>query len=274
MDNEISSHDTASFLQWAGCALIVIYGVTVMMDIMPIALLQPAWLVRFSGKVLGGGALALTGVVLLVLALHFDPKVLPLSRFQQGIRGLAHLVALLLLLLIPVQTIAGLAVLNDDSRDIQRQLNQLQQATELISIANSETALIKGLALLPGAPKSQMQKITVPFAIVKTQVLRQLNRQIPVMQTRIDLINKLRLEKGMTLWFKQAVISFAYAMAFWALGSTRNQLAASQRSPSPLALVLSPILVLQNLGLGRRDPIEIPPEWLESSNPAEHTGKS
>ncbi len=273
MKDEISSQNTAIFLQWAGFALIVIFSVSLVVDVLPIALLQPVWLVQFSDKVVGGGSLALTGVAFLVLALRFDPRVVPLSSFQQRIGGLTRLVALVFLLLIPLQTIAGFVILHDHSRDIQRNLTQLQQATELISLANSETALIKGLELLPGAPKLKEQKLSVPFTTVKTQMLRQLNHQIPLLQTRIEKLEKLQLNKGMTHWFKQAVISAVYALAFWTLGRSRNQSDASQRC-HPVLPAIHPIPVLQNLRLDRRDPMEIPPEWLASSKPADRAGKA
>ncbi len=273
VDEEFSSQDTANFLQWSGYALIVVCGITTIVDMLPVALLQPVWLVRFSSKLLGGGILALTGMVLLVLALRIDPGVLPLSRFQKRIRIMGRFVALVFLLLIPVQTIAGVVVLDDESRTIQSRLTQLQQATDLISIANNENELINGLALLPQSPISKGQKLSAPFAAVKSQVLRQLNRQIPQLQTRIEEVKKVRLVHGTTQWFKQAVISAAYAMAFWTLGSVRTQSRAGLRH-HPLQLAFSSIPMLRNLRLGRRNRMEIPAEWLESSGPADHRGGS
>ena len=263
MNDEIDTHDAAIFLQWAGYALIVIYSITVIVEMMPLALLQPAWLVRFSGKILGGGVFALTGAVLLVIALRFDPEVLPLSRFQKRLRQLARFVALGFLLLIPLQMIAGFFVLNTDAQDIQRKLAQLENATVVISKSNTEIGLINGLALLPGAPKPNGQKLSIPAPIVKAQVLAQLNRQIPLLQTRIAQVKKLRLETGLAVWFKQGVISAAYATAFWMLGTVHRQ-SLAYKGGYPMTLASSPIKVLGWRPRRRRDSMTIPPEWLES----------
>jgi hypothetical protein len=262
MNDEIDTHDAAVFLQWAGYALIVIYSITVVVEVMPLALLQPAWLVRFSAKILGGGVFALTGAVLLVIALRFDPEVLPLSRFQKRLRQLARFVALGFLLLIPLQMIAGFFVLNTDAQDIQRKLAQLESATEVISKSNTETGLINGLALLPGAPKPNGQKLSIPAPIVKAQVLAQLNRQIPLLQTRIAQVKKSRLETGIAVWFKQGVISAAYAIAFGMLGTVHRQ-SLAYNGGDPMTLASGPIKVLGWRPRRRRDSMTIPPEWLE-----------
>ena len=263
MNDEIDTHDAAIFMQWAGYALIIIYSITVIVEMMPLALLQPAWLVRFSGKILGGGVFALTGAVLLVIALRFDPEVLPLSRFQKRLRQLARFVALGFLLLIPLQMIAGFFVLNTDAQDIQRKLAQLENATVVISKSNTEIGLINGLALLPGAPKPNGQKLSIPAPIVKAQVLAQLNRQIPLLQTRIAQVKKLRLETGLAVWFKQGVISAAYATAFWMLGTVHRP-SLAYKGGYPKTLASSPIKVLGWRPRRRRDSMTIPPEWLES----------
>lgn len=262
MNDEIDTHDAAIFLQWAGYALIIIYSITVVVEMLPLALLQPAWLVRFSGKLLGGGVFALIGAVLLVIALRFDPEVLPLSRFQKRLRHLARLVALGFLLLIPLQMIAGFFVLNTDAQDVQRKLAQLENAAEVISKSNTETGLINGLALLPGAPKPNGQKLSIPAPIVKAQVLEQLNRQIPLLQTRISQVKKVRLETGIAVWFKQGVISAAYAMAFWMLGSVRRQ-SLAYKGGYPMTLPSNPIKIPGWRPKRRRDSMTIPPEWLE-----------
>ena len=262
MNDEIDTHDAAIFLQWAGYALIVIYSITVIVEMMPLALLQPAWLVQFSGKILGGAVFALTGVVLLVIALRFDPEVLPLARFQKRLRQMVRFVALGFLLLIPLQMIAGFFVLNTDAQDIQRKLAQLENATEVISKSNTEAGLINGLALLPGAPKPTGQKLSIPAPIVKAQVLAQLNRQIPLLQTRISQVKKLRLESGMAVWFKQGVISAAYATAFWMLGTVHRRSLASKGGYS-MSPVSSPIKGLGWRRQRRHDSLTIPPEWLD-----------
>ena len=271
VNSKLDSHDTAVFLQWAGLSMLVIYGVTVFTDIFPLALLRPLWLVRFSGKVLGGGAFALTGAVLMVFSLHFDGKVLPLSRFQNPLRKLARLVALGFLLLIPLQAIAGVMVWTSESRDVQQKLNQLQQASVVISKAKDEPALIKGLSLLPGAPRINGQKLAVPVPVVKTQVLAQLNRQIPLLETRSLEIKKLQLESGVALWFKQGVVSGAYAVAFWMLGGIRDQ-SRVDRGDHPMALAPRPEPSFQRLRPRRVDDMTIPAEWLEGPESMEQSG--
>jgi len=275
VDNEFDSHDAAVFLQWAGYALIVIYAITVITEVMPLALLQPTWLILFSGKILGGAAFALTGAVLLVIALRFDPQVLPLSRFQKRLRQSARLVALGFLLLIPLQTIAGVVGLNNDARDVQRRLVQLEQATEVISKANDEQSLIEGLSLLPGAPKFNGQKLSVPVPLVKKQVLAQLNRQIPLLQTRVQQVKKLRLENGLVLWLRQGVVSAAYAIAFWMLGTRRVPFRVTDDGDESRPFSPEPIPVFSpgRLRRSRRgDHMAIPPEWLEGPESVDQSG--
>jgi hypothetical protein len=273
MNNDIDSHDSAVFLQWAGYSLLFIFAVTVVMEVLPLALLQPAWLVRFSGKILGGGVFALTGAVLLVIALRFDPEVLPLARFQKRLRQLARLVALGFLLLIPLQMVAGIFVLKTDAQDIQRKLTRLEQATQVISKSTTESGLINGLAMLPGAPRPNGQKLAIPAPIVKAQVLAQLNRQIPLLQNRVSEVKKLRLETGLAVWFKQGVISAAYATAFWMLGSVHGQSWARNGGyPMPMASRPNPIMGWRRQR--RRDSMTIPPEWLEGIEGTEAADQS
>ena len=275
VDNEFDSHDAAVFLQWAGFALIVIYAITVITEVIPLALLQPAWLILFSGKILGGGAFALTGAVLLVIALRFDPQVLPLSRFQKLLRQSARLVALGFLLLIPLQTIAGVVGLNNDAQEVQRRLVQLQHATDVISKANDEQTLIEGLSLIPGAPKLNGQKLSVPAPLVKKQVLAQLNRQIPLLQTRVQQVKKLRLENGLVLWLRQGVVSAAYAIAFWMLGTRRVPFRVGDDGHESGVLSPEPIPAFSPGRFRpskRVDHMAIPPEWLEGSESADQSG--
>jgi hypothetical protein len=270
MNRDIDTHDTAVFLQWAGFALIVIYGVTVVVELLPLALFKPAWLVGFSGKVLGGGAFALIGAVMLVMALHFDAKVLPLSRLQKRLRQLARLAALGFLLLIPLQAFAGIMVWKGESQDVQQRLGQLEKATVLISKANSESALIQGLSQLPGAPKVSGQKLSVPVPVLKSQVLAQLNRQIPLLETQTAALKKLRLEAGVAQWFKQGVISGAYATAFWMLAGIRDRSQLGSGA-NPMPLAPRPIPVSTGGRPRRIDDLSIPPEWLEGPEPSEQS---
>jgi len=183
---------------------------------------------------------------------------------------LARFTALGFLVLIPLQAIAGIMVWSGESQVVQQRLGQLEKATVLISKANTEPALIQGLSQLPGAPKVNGQKLSVPVPVLKSQVLAQLNRQIPLLETQISTLKKLRLEAGVAQWFKQGVISGAYAIAFWMLAGIRDRSQVGSGA-HPMALAPRPIPVRAGIRPRRVDDMTIPPEWLEGPEVSEQS---
>ncbi|MFZ0407389.1 MAG: hypothetical protein WAM11_04665, partial [Cyanobium sp.] len=173
-----------------------------------------------------------------------------------------------------LQPIAGFLVWSTETKDVQQRLSQLQQATEVISKANNETSLIEGLSLLPGAPRPNGQKLTVPVPVVKAQVLAQLNRQVPLLETRISEVKKLRLENGVAQWFKQGVISAAYALAFWMLAGIRTKVPLGLEGFEEMQ-ELTPADSAPNFWRGRprqSNNLIIPPEWLDETESVEQSG--
>ena len=100
----VSATQMADSLQWLSFALVLVFLAQIITALFPIALLQPEWMVRFSGSLRGIASLPLLALGLIMLANMIDDEVMPSSSLLQLLRRIASLAAIGFLLLIPLQT--------------------------------------------------------------------------------------------------------------------------------------------------------------------------
>lgn len=110
--------------------LLSLYVVVVLAAILPTALLDPAWQLRFTNALIVNGFLALLGLALVHLAAYLDPANPHLGRRRNDFATWALIPVLGFLLLIPLQ---GYAVWRGIGTAKMEQNNQLRQVTGRIS---------------------------------------------------------------------------------------------------------------------------------------------
>lgn len=94
---------TADFLSLIALALFVTYGVTVLNTILPLALLQPTWLVTFISALLEGAPLALLGLGLVHLVAYLEPDDGRIQERRDAIARWAVMAVAGFVLLLPLQ---------------------------------------------------------------------------------------------------------------------------------------------------------------------------
>lgn len=154
-------------------ALLGIYAVTVIAAALPLQLLQPAWIERVCGSLRGGVSFPLIALVFLVMAQSPRTRdVEPASSIR--LRRLSSAVALGFVLMVPLQTWAGVQVVRLNLRAERQQLLPISRGLERIRLAESEEALLGALASLPGAPPNLSGSLREPLAVVRQRLIAEI----------------------------------------------------------------------------------------------------
>lgn len=167
----------ASLLAAVANVLLLLFVLAVALPLLPLKLIDPFWLLAFTGAVCTNGFLALLAVVLLNLAAALLPQADWLMGRRQLVGGLCRWVALAFLLLIPLQGLAAWQALDQvdaaSSRESSQQLERIAQFRQAVNGAGSMAALQANLASIqapPLGPEDQRQNL----AALKANLLSQL----------------------------------------------------------------------------------------------------
>lgn len=209
--------DLAEVLGWAGVVLLIAYACTVLKTMLPLALLQPQWLVRLASVLRDGAPLPLTGLVVVLLASRLVPDALRWQERVRRLRFLALFAVLGFLLLIPLQLYAGIAGLGEGLRDEQEQLALVREAARQIGGARSDEELKRAITSLPGAPGPESYQFTTSVEAVRARLLAQLRPQIQVAERRLADLRRRRLFDALPGWITDAILALALATGFAAM---------------------------------------------------------
>jgi len=247
-------------LQYIGYGLFGLFVAFLLKLVLPVALLQPAWQLQLANALRTTAIFPLLGAVLLAQLLRSQSR--SLAGQVLWVRRLAFLAALGFLLLIPLQTSAGIKLLGAGNSGELRALRQVKAVAEEIRVANSEAAMKLAISRLPGAPAEIQGSFTKPIDVVRSVVLDQLQPQIERADTRLAELRKLRLQGGLLGWITDGLAALALAACFAAIGQLQSE------SPSLLLNVLNlPGLIrfrLDELGKGRRSREPVDAAWFDS----------
>ena len=204
--------------QQIGFGLIGLFFAFLLKLLLPVALLQPAWQLQLATALRTTGLFPLLGAVLLLLAQLLRSQSRSLAGQVLWVRRLAFAAAIGFLLLIPLQTNAGLQLLGAGNSGELRALRQVQQVAQEIRQANSEAAMKRAISHLPGAPAEIEGTFTKPLEQVRSVVLDQLQPQIQRADIRLAELRKLRLQGGLLGWISDGLAALALAVCFAAIG--------------------------------------------------------
>lgn len=222
---------SAPGLSVVALVLFVLFVSLVAAALFPLQLLDPAWQLRLASTLINGAPFALLGLALLQIAAELGPHDPPLKNRQQLCSQLAVAAALGFLLLLPLQTVAGL----QQGRSLnQAQASRLQGAEaklkalrQAVAGAASNADLNQQLQKLSG-PVLGPADIAQPLPLLKAQVgamldqaALQIGREREASQPRTPLLLLPDL-------LRNALASLALALGFAAL---------ARRPGSPLTLL-------------------------------------
>jgi len=200
--------------------LFVLFASLVVAALFPLQLLDPAWQLRMAGALINGAAFPLLGLALLQIAAELGPHDPLLKNRARLCSQLAVAAALGFLLLLPLQTIAGLrtsrTVNNAQAARIQGAEAKLKALRQAVAGAASNADLNQQLQKLQG-PVLGPADIAQPLPLLKAQVAAvldqaalQINREREASRPRTPLLLLPEL-------LRNALASLALALGFAAL---------------------------------------------------------
>jgi hypothetical protein len=212
----------ADSLQWLSFALILVFLAQIITALFPIALLQPEWMVRFSGSLRGIASLPLIALGLIMLANMIDENVMPSSSHLQLLRRIASLAAIGFLLLIPLQTYGTVVGIRSQLQQNQAQLNRLTSAAEMVQNASNESQLRNAIRAIPGADGVADQPLGADVKTIKSALLDKLRESTNGLQNQLDNSKTKAIESIIPPLIRDAIISLAYAIGFAGMGYGQN----------------------------------------------------
>ncbi len=210
--------EQAVVFEICGFALLGIYLANALGQLLPVRIIDPAWGRGVVGALIGSGAFALTGVILVQLGEVLDPGQAAIGRRARRVRQLCLPVALGFLLLIPLQTWLELQRLADIAAQGRLELSILQQGDRSIMAARNEAELVEALRDLPGAPPIRDQ-LAAPFEQVQQQMHAQIAPQIRALRQRQLQERGPRQSEAINRSLVGSAMAFCYGLAFLMLSS-------------------------------------------------------
>jgi hypothetical protein len=236
-------------LACSGLGLLLVFLAFTLADSLPVQLLNPAWQLRFTNRVVNTAVIALMGFLLLHLAVYIDPGTGLLRAYLRTARRWAMVAVIGFLLLLPLQGFATWRVLAQSSGT---QLRQRQVVTERLAVirkaidaATSSADLQARFASFPGAkPELPAAALSLPLPQLKRQLINELQKA----ETRIT--DRLSGPTPTDVWalgqglVRVMLASLGFALAF----------SAGAQTPGSSQTLLDLLLKRWQVITGRRTP--------------------
>jgi len=211
---------SAPGLSVVALVLFVLFASSLTPALFPLQLLDPAWQLRMASTLINGAPFALLGLALLQIAAELSPHDPLLKNRARLCRQLAVAAALSFLLLLPLQTVAGLqqgrTLNNAQASRFQGAEAKLKALRQAVAGAASNADLNVQLQKLSG-PVLGPADIAQPLPLLKAQVgavldqaALQIKREREASQPRTPLLLLPEL-------LRNALASLALALGFAAL---------------------------------------------------------
>jgi hypothetical protein len=209
-------------LAWAlgrvGWLLALVGLVAAGLNLLPLQPWQDTWWRGLAGVLLQAAPLLLLGSSLLHLAAFLDPADRQLQRRLRRVRRGAALLAVLFLLLVPLQLWTGWSVdrLSPGARDrSEQQLSRRFRALRSAVATSSTISELRERLLLLQGPALAPQADALPFPLVKQRLLLALERSQPFVKEKLAAEFGARSVAGQSLEVLRIVLpSLLYAIAF------------------------------------------------------------
>ncbi len=204
------------FVATAGWVLIGTSLSTILFTSLPLQLLQPAFQLRLISAILSASTALLLGALLVCGAyvLNRDDDVL--SSRANLVRVCCRWFAILLILIVPFQLVAGVRALGQVRAAESGMLKQRRQVIQDFSNTQDEQALRAYVANLPDRPQIP-EKFDAPFAVIKKRAIANLTDQYKIAESQLVPLRSKRWERFFGEVARNSVQAILMALAFWAM---------------------------------------------------------
>ena len=188
---------------------------------LPLRLLDPTWQLQFSVAITTAGFYLLIGTLLLCTADAFPVASEPLNKQVMWLRKLCTWVAILYLVLIPVQLYAGVRVLQQKaSQDANTKATWLKLKRQLEATSN-EQELRTLLAKLP-QPINLPAKLDQPFLGYRNAIINQSDARFNALAYQAEQDRAKRLQSFISEATNNCLRSLLYAAGFAAFAQAKS----------------------------------------------------
>lgn len=216
---------TADFLSLIALALFVTYGVTVLNTILPLAILQPAWLVTLISALLDSAPLALLGLGLVHLVAYLEPDDGRIQDRRDAVARWAVAAAVGFLLLAPLQTVSAVQgfelVARSQNSALKVALERSENFRRAIEAATSVEDLQQRIANLQG-PGLRLTEGTQSLPMLKKVLSERLEESVTSSTAIINSPWNPNLWAIVQRTIRVILLAVVYGLAF-AAGSQRRQ---------------------------------------------------
>ena len=173
----------------------------------PLRIATVEWQLNLIGSILSSSFNILIGSTLIIVAQLFNTKEKTLQNWQLIVSRFAAWLAVLLIVLIPLQFFLGSRALKQQAIPAAEAVTKLKGIVKAISNVNSETELRAYVASLHNPP-ALPSKFDAAFPVVKERAIQNINAQINA------TVNNAELQKSQALqvFLKEAVRNTAQAI--------------------------------------------------------------
>ncbi len=216
--------NTADFLSLIALALFVTYGVTVLNTMVPLAVLQPAWLVSLISALLDSAPLALLGLGLVHLVAYLEPDDIRIQARREALARWAIGAVIGFLLLLPLQVVSAVQghglLARSQSSALKVAIERAAEFQGAIDGASSVADLQQRIAALQG-PGLQLIEQGSSLPALKTMLSERLKESVRSSREVIHSPWNPGLWAIVQRTLRVLILATLYAVAF-AAGSQRR----------------------------------------------------
>jgi hypothetical protein len=229
----------------AATAFFIFFGTVVLNILVPLSLLNPAWLLRLATGLISNAYLPLIGLTLVYLAAHLQAKP-NIAKLQESLAKWAVIASLGFLLLVPLQIWASWSLIQQGFSSLDQGKptpdEPLQAMEKAIRDAPDAATLQTQLTILRG-PAIAPQDMQRPLPELKQILLSSLQ------QARTNLLRRARSTPDPRIWVLiQDVLRFSIGALGYAIGFA----AFAQRPRAQVTLLDEWKALLPSRRTGRR----------------------
>jgi hypothetical protein len=188
---------------------------SIIFNAFPLKLALPEWQLSIIAALLSSSMFLLIGATLIALAPIFSPHEKILQDWNVTVCRAASWLALLLVLITPLQFFVGARALKNQSKATNQAINRLKSIAKGLSGLNSENELRAFVLSLPNAPRLPA-KFDAAFPVVKQRSIANIQAQINAATENIDL----QKSEGTQIFLREAIRNTAQAILMAAAFST------------------------------------------------------
>jgi hypothetical protein len=152
----------------------------------PIKLATSEWQLNLIAALISSSPSLLMGATLIALALMFNPEAQILKDWNLIVARAASWLAVVLVLVIPLQFYQGSRALKNQTNSAYEAINKLRSISKGISGLNSEAELRLFVASLPSAPRLPA-KFDAAFPVIKQRAIENIQAQINAATENLEL---------------------------------------------------------------------------------------